>query len=56
MSDLNYIAVKSGISRYKKHWFLIVCTLYRIILTKNIVAKCAEFYYKRPNDWLAIFL
>ena len=38
------------------NWPLIVYTLYMIILTKNIVARCVKFYYKRPNDWLTIFM
>ena len=41
MSDLNYVVVKCGISRYKK---------LLIILRKNIVARRVEFYYKRPTD------
>ena len=25
-------------------------------LRKNIVARCVEFYCKRPTDWLAVFV
>ena len=50
MSDLNYVVVKCGASKYKKHKFVIIYTSYTIILRKNIVARCVELYCKRPTD------
>ena len=57
MSELNYVAVKCGASRYKKdiNHERYYYTSYAIILGK-MVARCVKFYHKRPTDGLAIFV
>ena len=50
----NCIAVKCGTSRNKKDSFLNIYTSYNHLAREKVVARCVEYYYKGPTDWLTI--
>ena len=57
MSGPNFVAVKCGTLRYKKLIsFLIIYTWYDNLARRKMAARYAKYYYKRPSDWLTIFV